>query len=236
MTWLARLDVDIQRVYAERFVDSYAWHKCIWRDCFASDPDAKREFLTRLERGERSYRVWILSGREPKQPRWCTPQNFAVKPIGDAFLSHQYYAFDLIANPTKCLNPTTSDGQRILRNNSKRTKGKRVAIVRPEELRNWLVRKSQIRALDEKTGVEIPGGFRIVDGKSLDVSPMVENHFRKGEHAAYHGAVRFRGVLEVIDREQFAATYQKGIGSGKAFGFGLLLIAPVTAPTIASNS
>jgi CRISPR system Cascade subunit CasE len=81
--------------------------------------------------------------------------------------------------------------------------------------------------------LDVPGGFRIVQGKPLEIRPMVESHFRKKdkktgkEHAAYHGGVQFRGTLEVIDQEPFIETYQAGIGSAKGFGFGLLLLAPI---------
>jgi CRISPR system Cascade subunit CasE len=56
---------------------------------------------------------------------------------------------------------------------------------------------------------------------------MVESHFRKKNQAGYHGGVQFRGILEVTDQDHFTETYYYGIGSAKAFGFGLLLLAPI---------
>jgi CRISPR system Cascade subunit CasE len=56
---------------------------------------------------------------------------------------------------------------------------------------------------------------------------MIESHFRKKGQAAYHGGVQFRGILEVTDQNHFIETYYAGIGSTKAFGFGLLLLAPI---------
>ena len=79
----------------------------------------------------------------------------------------------------------------------------------------------------------VAGGFRIVEKKPLEISPMVESYFRKKdkksgkEQAAYHGGVQFRGTLEVTNRERFVETYQSGIGSAKSFGFGMLLLAPI---------
>ena len=43
-----------------------------------------------------------------------------------------------------------------------------------------------------------------------------------------HAAVRFDGVLVVTDRAAFKTTVANGIGSGKAFGLGLLSLAPVS--------
>jgi CRISPR system Cascade subunit CasE len=39
------------------------------------------------------------------------------------------------------------------------------------------------------------------------------------------GAVSFEGRLEVTDLDAFRVTLRDGIGSGKAFGFGLLSVA-----------
>lgn len=228
MNWLARLDVDARTAFVNRIFDNYAWHKRIWEDCFERAPDAKRDFLTRIDQSERAFRIWILSKRKPLRPPWCTPTGFALKEISSSFLSHRYYAFDLRANPTKCIDQRDSDGKKILRQNGRRTKGKRIPIVKVDELRAWLLRKAQARCYDEKMKVDIPGGFRIVEEHPLEISPMVENHFRRKEDRAYHGGVEFRGILEVTDREKFIETYQSGIGSAKGFGFGLLLLAPIT--------
>ena len=110
----------------------------------------------------------------------------------------------------------------------RRKSGKRVPLVDPEELRAWLVRKGEVRCRDQETGQDVPGGFCLVGDRPLEIRPQPSSHFRKkGQHGC-HGGVQFRGVLEVVDREHFRRTYQAGIGSAKGFGFGLLLLAPVT--------
>jgi len=43
-----------------------------------------------------------------------------------------------------------------------------------------------------------------------------------------HYAVEFQGVLTVTDPALFRTTFTTGIGSAKAFGFGLLALAPVS--------
>ena len=93
--------------------------------------------------------------------------------------------------------------------------GKRVPLIDPDELRAWIVRKGEA------------GGFRIIEDKPIEIGPVVKSHFRKKDHAACHGGVQFRGILEVIDRDTFVKTYRSGVGSAKGFGFGLLLLAPV---------
>ena len=44
-----------------------------------------------------------------------------------------------------------------------------------------------------------------------------------------HLAVRFDGFLRVTDAGAFRETLTRGIGSGKAYGFGLLSVAPVNS-------
>jgi CRISPR system Cascade subunit CasE len=46
------------------------------------------------------------------------------------------------------------------------------------------------------------------------------------KHRLSFGSVLFEGVLEITDAERFQKTLEAGIGSGKAYGFGLLSIAP----------
>ena len=227
MNWLARLEVDAETVRTAGISeDVYAWHKMLW-ECYPDQPDASRDFLTRIDPLEGAYRFWVLAKKKPVRPQWCPADGFALKEISPSFLSHQYYAFDLRANPVKAAVQRDNNGEQVIGNNGKRKRGKRVPLVKPDELRAWLVRKAEVRSRDTETGLDLPGGFRIVEEKPLEISPMVESHFRKKGQAGYHGGVQFRGILEVTDREKFIESYQSGIGSAKGFGFGLLLLAPV---------
>lgn len=207
MSWLACLEVDAKTAYAEGIPDNYAWHKKLW-ECYPDAPDAKRDFLTRIDQLDGEFRLWILAGRKPVRPQWCPPEGFAIKEIAASFLSHRYYAFDLRANPTRRIVQRDANGVR-------QRHGKRIPVVRHDELHSWLERKGN------------DGGFSIHSEKPLEIGFMVENHFRKKGHAAYHGGVQFRGILQVTDSVKFLKTYRTGIGSAKSFGFGLLLLAPV---------
>ncbi|NVN90375.1 MAG: type I-E CRISPR-associated protein Cas6/Cse3/CasE [Desulfuromonadales bacterium] len=230
MNWLARLDVDTETLrMAGVSNDIYTWHQKLW-ECYPDEPYAKRDFLTRIDQLEGACRFWVLSKRKPVCPQWCPVDGFSIREVSPSFLSHRFYAFDLRVNPVKMqLIPRNADGETVLLANGKRKRGKRIPLVKPDELRSWLIRKGEVRCRDEETGQNIPGGFQIIEKKEkpLEIRPMVENHFRKKEHSAYHGGVQFRGILEVTDREHFIKSYQAGIGSAKGFGFGLLLLAPI---------
>ena len=227
MSWLAHMEIDAEIARTEKIWDSYAWHKRLWEGCFPDAPNAKRDFLTRIDQLEGAYRIWILAKRKPVRATWCPDEGFSIKEIAPSFLSHRYYAFDLRANPVKTIVQRGPNGETLLRANGKRMNGKRVPVVKPKELRVWLERKGRARCRDQDTGLDVPGGFRIVDEKPLEISPMVENHFRKKGQSGYHGGVQFRGTLEVTDPKEFVETYHSGIGSAKSFSFGLLLLAPI---------
>lgn len=226
MSWLARFEIDADIARDAGITDSFAWHQRLW-ECYPGEPDAKRDFLTRIDVLEGAFRLWILSQRKPARPNWCPSEGFCVKEIAASFLSHRYFAFDLRANPVKSVVQKDSNGAPVMKPDGRWKRGKRMPLVKPEELRAWLVHKGKVRCRDKATGIDVPGGFRIVEERPLEISPMVESHFRKKEHTGYHGGVQFRGTLEVTDREKFVESYQSGIGSAKGFGFGLLLLAPI---------
>jgi len=233
MSWLAKIEIDSEIVRCEKTWDSYCWHEKVW-ECFPGNRKEKRDFLFRVDQLDGAFRLWVMGRRKPERPNWCPEDDFFLKELSPAFLSHQLYAFDLKANPLKSVvqyNPST--GKPLLKADGKRKRGKRALITDRDELREWLARKGDVRCWDSKSKETFPGGFQIVSECPLEVSPMVESYFRKKDketgktHAAYHGGVQFRGTLEVTDRERFIETYYSGIGGGKGFGFGLLLLAPV---------
>ena len=181
MNWLARLEVNAEIAHDEKISDSYAWHKKLW-ECFSEVPDQKRTevgFLTRIDILEGAFRLWVLAKRKPERPQWCPVEGFALKKISPSFLTHRYYAFDLRANPVKTVVQRGPNGETLYRPDGKRKSGKRVPLVKENELREWLIQKGKARFKDQRTGQDVPGGFRIVEDRPLEVSPMVANHFRK---------------------------------------------------------
>ena len=66
-----------------------------------------------------------------------------------------------------------------------------------------------------------------MEADSLRVVPEGQEHFNRASQHGAHASVEFRGTLRVTDPAAFHQTFQTGLGSGKAFGFGLLVIAPL---------
>ena len=99
---------------------------------------------------------------------------------------------------------------RLQANPTVKRHGKRYAIYAESELLDWLQRKGQAH------------GF-VVD--PLDVRCVkLGKQYGQRRRQTWH-AVQFDGLLQVSQPEAFSEALRRGIGSGKAFGFGLLSIA-----------
>ena len=190
-----------------RIRDAYDWHQRVWQ-AFGGHDGQTRDFLIRVDRKEEAYRVIILSHSTPIKPDWWPTDCFGTKVIPEDYFSHVRYRFSLLANPTKKLRVDNPDGTR-------KKNGRRVPLTQREELIAWLTRKAGV------------GGFTI-NPDALRTIPRGREFFHKpGAHGA-HSAVEFQGELTVTDSAQFRGTVGTGIGSAKAFGFGLLVIAPIS--------
>ena len=191
-----------------RIRDTYDWHQRVW-EAFGDRDGQSRDFLIRVERKEEAYRVLILSQSVPSRPNWCPSDCFSTKPIPERFFEHGRYGFSLLTNPTKKLRVDNPDGTR-------KKNGRRVPITRIEECAAWLQRKGT------------NGGFSI-EPERVRVIPRGREFFHK-DHTSRgtHTAMEFQGELTVTDPELFRSTIAAGIGSAKAFGFGLLILAPLS--------
>ena len=109
MSWLVRMEIAAQTAYKMEAIDSYRWHQRMW-DCFPDAPDAKRDFLTRIDELEGRFRLWLLSNQAPSRPAWCPADNFVVKEFIPSFKQQQLLRFDLKANPTKCISKPGDQG------------------------------------------------------------------------------------------------------------------------------
>jgi CRISPR system Cascade subunit CasE len=127
-------------------------------------------------------------------------------------------------------NPTRRVSERSARE-VERWRGKRVDIRGEENQLAWLQRKA------ERCGFRLSAAHvrrndlaNVEDLPNLRVVPegRVGGLRRAGGSAARltFGSVLFEGELIITDAHLFREALQSGIGSGKAFGFGLLSVAP----------
>jgi len=238
MLYLSRLILAISSPLVRRdLADCYQLHRTLlgaFPDAPA-DAQAREHFgvLYRAEPIERSpglLRVLVQSRHPPDwshlRPGYLGPApdergNPAVRRIDaeyDQIRADMALGFRLRANPTKRLSDRTPGREDPLL-------GKRVALLREEEQLAWLARQGE------------RGGFRLLHTEAQSEVPDVRaaaqtlqrgrRPERDGAQAMplRFGAVLFQGRLSVTDPECFRATLTRGIGSGKAFGFGLLSVA-----------
>jgi CRISPR system Cascade subunit CasE len=187
--------------------DSYDWHQRVWQ-AFKGHDGEKREFLSRVDEIDDAYRLLVVSSAEPTKPDWCPTDCFKTKEIPGDFFAAGQFRFSLLVNPTRKLVVRNEAGER-------KKNGRRIALTKREDLLVWMQRKAEA------------GGFAIGDPESLRTIPKPRSYFQKGAMQGVHYAVEFQGVLTVTDPTLFRATFTAGIGSAKAFGFGLLALAPL---------
>jgi CRISPR system Cascade subunit CasE len=205
MTHLTQVTLDFATAAKLRLRDSYDWHGAVWK-AFPGRDGQPRDFLTRLDRRREGFRLLIVSPTEPVRPDWCPPESWQTKPIPESYFARSHYAFQLCANPTRKV-ASRPDGT-VTKN------GRRVPLGKREELVEWIKRKGD------------QGGFTVEEATLRTFSRGREYFERKGM-PGLHSAVEFQGVLTVTDAAQFHETFTRGIGSAKAFGFGLLVVAPI---------
>lgn len=107
--------------------------------------------------------------------------------------------FDLLALPTK---KVPSEG----RKNSQR----RVLKTTQERL-EWMQRKAE------------QFGFQFLAVNELEHVRQIGKHLSASGRMYFDG-YRYQGILQITDAEKFQDALRFGIGAGKAYGFGMLLL------------
>jgi len=206
--YLTKIEVDYETAFKAGLRDTYAWHQKTW-GCFPGVPSAERDFLTRVDETPLGFRLLMLSLREPQRPPWCPTDVWQSKHVPEEFFQHQDYRFSLVANPTKKVRRMV--GETATKN------GRRIPLTQREELIAWLMRKGT------------QGGF-VVDHRQVQIISRTPQSFIKQGRAGLHSTVEFSGRLHVTDAALFRQAAITGVGSAKAFGFGLLCLAPIESP------
>ena len=203
--------------------DNYAWHQKIWL-CFPGREEAARDFLTRLDPQDGHFRLLLLSALPPQRPPWCPTDSWRSKPVPEDFLAAPAFRFSLVANPTQKLVVRDETG-------NKKKNGRRIPIVHRDDteavktgkvqqgLLSWLARKGEAHGYTFN-----PDEVRTI--------PRSRHYFIKGGSVGLHTGVEFQGLLRVTNPDKFRHAFTQGIGSAKAFGFGMLVLDPLPARTV----
>ncbi|MBB5157379.1 type I-E CRISPR-associated protein Cas6/Cse3/CasE [Saccharopolyspora phatthalungensis] len=232
--FLSKLQVNVA---SRAFRTDYANIHDLHRTVMSAFPDlpkntpARQEHgvLWRLDASPSGYTLYIQSQIHPD---WATlPEGYlrdrayvrCLQPVLAAIQPGRRFAFRIMANPTQAISPGDKPP-------APRRPSKRVALHRPDDQINWLLRQG------ERHGFTIPHTGDHGPDIAPSPSPQLTGYktatnARSGRHKITISPVRYDGHLIVTDPNALAAAVQHGIGRAKAYGCGLLSLAPPqTAP------
>ncbi len=223
---LTRLHLNLHSRDVQRALrDSHALHRAIMSMFPSGVGSSARSSLGILHRldlreGGRAAELLVQSAVSPKPEH--LPSRFLddgervesteLGPLLERVVPGAFFRFRLRANPTRKIETKSSpDGAR--------SNGKRVPVRGDAERAAWLVRKLAA------------GGMRLADSSGgpwlLQLPDGLQYGTRRNGGRTTHDAHLFEGVLEIVSAEKARDTISSGIGPGKAFGFGLLSLAPL---------
>jgi len=224
--YLTRICLNLRNRRVQReLANRYELHRTVMHAFAPVTPDSERP-LFRLEEDGAAATLLVQSCTFPNWEFLAAPEfsgyllnggpNPQMKSFEPVFSTGQQLYFRLLANPTH--RTKESDEEKEER------KGKRRPLLRDADLDAWLKRKCAA------AGFSIPPSM--VDENRLNVSitdlgwatGCYMDKEDKRHHLAIH-TVRYEGVLTVTHADLFLHTVQKGLGSAKGFGCGLLSVA-----------
>ncbi len=231
--YLSRLVLDPRSREAGRDLgDVYQMHRTIM-SAFPQvneqrEARADLAVLHRLDIDQRGERIALLvqSGEEAD---WsCLPDGYLFNPAGEghnhatksisdalaAFRKGQVLRFRLRANPTKRIDTKSGpDGQR--RN------GRRVDLRTETQQVEWLSRRA------DRAGFRLVPVYPGSNAPAVRVGTSEKLRGRTTGRLVTLAGILFEGLLEVTDPDDLRFAIREGLGPGKAFGCGLLSLAPL---------
>jgi CRISPR system Cascade subunit CasE len=206
--YLSRLALGHSRMAALWVSNPYRVHQRLEMAC-GNDP----RMLFRIEIGDQRTQILVQTVTEPD---WTAAfSDFSVlaappecKVFSPLPAEGRTYRFRLLANPTT--KKTVKDDEK--------TRKTRMGILSNADQIQWITRKLLI------------SGAALLD---CEVRPQGLIRSRKNpakdDQNQTHYAVQFEGVLKVTDASLISEAVKRGVGPAKAYGFGLLSLAPMCA-------
>lgn len=201
--YLTKIDLlphhkDIQR----RLGDCQQFHRMIM-GLFESDrKDA--QVLYRVRQDRNALAVYLYSSRPVNRDRVLPGMHFCgqrdLTPWLESMQQGQVWHFDLLASPTK---KVAQDGRKNSQRRILRTLDERIA---------WLARKG------------VQNGFELLSCQELEGGQFTGRHTQERGGRMYLDQYHYQGTLQITDTKQFQKAIQEGIGPGKSYGLGMLLL------------
>lgn len=186
---------DIKRCLA----DCQAMHVSVMRLFKCRRIDAR--VLFRIH--DKGNSVYIYSDKVPDLGDLPSGFSFygmrCIDPVFDSFKLGSLFNFDFLAAPCK----------RIMVDGCKNSKRRFLGVY--SDRMDWLSVNSR------KCGFEILSC-------SEESKPFVRGFHNNGSGSFYLPSFRYYGCLRIVDEKLFLSMFMNGIGPGKAYGFGMMLL------------
>lgn len=213
---LTQFEINPARRGAQKLLGSpQAMHAAVLAG-FAGDDVDRGRVLWRVDAGPRHTYLYVSSAARPdlthlvEQAGWPTTSTWSTGDLGallDNLAVGQNWGFRLTANPTR----STRIGDR--------QRSQRVGCVTAEQQLEWFLTRAA------GWGIWVPE----VDGQpSVAVNGRGTRSFRRQGARVTLVVATFDGRLQVTDPDCLRTAMVDGIGPGKAYGCGLLTLAPVS--------
>jgi CRISPR system Cascade subunit CasE len=203
--YLSRLTLDLRNRKVQRsLADPYRLHQAILHAFPPDQPGGGCRVLFRVEPEQDDARARILVQSELR-PVWTNPALHEHLPVAHV-------------DPPKEFVPSFKAGQvlrfRLRANPTRRSQEKRLPVLGEDPQIAWL------RSKLERAGFQLMAARRHDEGMRMGSQ-------RKGERSEQltFVSVLFEGAARVVEPIAADAALRSGIGSAKAFGFGLLSLA-----------
>lgn len=201
------LHLDRPAMKALRITDAYSLHRVVYslyedvREPEAKNASQSSGILYADQGGDyKGRKILMLANRPPLDAVEGQHGEVQSRPVPDNFLAHSQYRFKVIINPTR-------------RDSASR---KLVPVRGREDVSQWFAE----RAVDS-------WGFSVVT-EHLQVEKIEVQQFKdKQQRQVTIAQAHVQGLLRIADQAQFKHSFTQGIGRARAYGCGLLQIAPV---------
>lgn len=197
--FLTRLTLDLRhRAVRRDLADAYDMHRSLVRAFVAEDDDIPPRFLWRVE-PESVWRAPVLMVQSTVKPDWRLFKD-------NGYLKRASETKEI--DPARLVEVERHYRFRLFANPTITQQGKRYGLQTEPEQQKWLERKGA------KCGFEI---------KNMLITASDVLHLKND--TIFLQQACYEGVLKVTDTGILQTALESGIGSGKAFGFGLLSLA-----------
>jgi CRISPR system Cascade subunit CasE len=179
--------------------------------CFDGSPE-KQRYLWRIDNLKSSTYLLVVSARTPDftqlLPQLSTNESDAAATKDyDAFLARlsvsERFRFRLCANPVHS----------VMQKENPSARGKIFGHVTADQQKTWLQQRSQ------------KNGFELL---SFDIVSRGERKFKRQEATMTLTVATYEGLLIIRDPDLLRKALTQGVGRAKAYGCGLLTLAPVS--------